>query len=240
MLWYTIWCWMPDFFIRSDGLKINYIPEPSCDLCNLPIPIKYADWGRCAPCNNKFGNSEPNIRVRAVSQYLHPSDFPGDRFSKEIIRFKTDPSLADLFGECMVTSIFERFPELLVSEVIVPVQRSNPNKFHRTALLAEYVSKKLSIPWVEALIASEGYQPVHDVPMAEKAGAIHGKVHCTKSFNGETILLIDDTYIEGTTKRECARILKANGAGKIWGLVLGRAVAAKHLQLVKKQNESDE
>jgi predicted amidophosphoribosyltransferase len=230
---------MADFFIRSDGLKIYYIPEPYCELCNLPIPQKYADWGRCAPCNKKFGHGEPDIRVRAVSRYLHPSEYPDDLFSQEIIRFKTDPDLAHLLGECMVTAITDRFPELLEADIIIPVQKSKPNKFHRTAFLADYVSKKLEIPWIDALVAADGYQPVHEVSVPQKAGAIQGKVLCTHSFNGETILLIDDTYIEGTTKRECARVLKSHGAGKICGLVLGRAVAAKHIRLVKQQNESE-
>lgn len=232
---------MTDFFIRSDHLKINFIPEPYCELCDLPIPKKYESWGRCAPCNRKYGHTQPDIRVRAVSQYLHPSEYPDDLFSKDIRKFKTDPTLAPLLGECMVTALRERFPELIQSDIIVPVQKSNPqNTFHRTALLAEYISRELSIPWVEALVAEEGYQPVHDVPVSQKNAAIHGKVRCTKTFKGETILLIDDTYIEGTTKRECARVLKSHGAGKIWGLVLGRAVSLKHLHLVSKQNESDE
>jgi len=36
------------------------------------------------------------------------------------------------------------------------------------------------------------------------------------------ILLVDDVFTTGITMNECARILKRNGANKIWGIVLAR------------------
>jgi competence protein ComFC len=41
-----------------------------------------------------------------------------------------------------------------------------------------------------------------------------------ENLQGRRILLIDDVYTTGSTLNEAAKVLKENGAGKIWGMVL--------------------
>ncbi len=43
-----------------------------------------------------------------------------------------------------------------------------------------------------------------------------------KSLGGRNIVLIDDVTTTGSTLNECARVLKENGAGEVWGLVLAK------------------
>lgn len=71
---------------------------------------------------------------------------------------------------------------------------------------------------------------------AEKEREIAGKIGCNYQFNGESILLIDDTYIFGTTKRECGKVLKEHEAGEIWSLVLGRVVNKEHMDALRRYN----
>ena len=43
-----------------------------------------------------------------------------------------------------------------------------------------------------------------------------------KKLTGQPIILIDDVTTTGSTLNECAKILKQNGAGEVWGLVVAK------------------
>ena len=42
------------------------------------------------------------------------------------------------------------------------------------------------------------------------------------NLNNKNIILVDDVVTTGATLNECAKILKANGAGEVWGLVIAK------------------
>lgn len=44
----------------------------------------------------------------------------------------------------------------------------------------------------------------------------------SRSAVPEEVLLVDDVFTTGSTLQECAKVLKANGSRKVWGLVLAR------------------
>jgi len=43
-----------------------------------------------------------------------------------------------------------------------------------------------------------------------------------ENLNKQNIILIDDVVTTGATLNECAKVLKANGAGQVWGLVVAK------------------
>lgn len=61
-----------------------------------------------------------------------------------------------------------------------------------------------------------------------------GKDPTKRLIDGESVLLIDDTVICGCTMRECARVLKENGAGRVYGLVVGRGIDRKRLEFLER------
>ena len=44
-----------------------------------------------------------------------------------------------------------------------------------------------------------------------------------EDLSGLRILLVDDVVTTGSTLGECARTLRAGGAGEVWGLTLAQA-----------------
>ena len=109
--------------------------------------------------------------------------------------------------------------------------------YNPPALLAEGVASRYGMRYLDALYKSKVYRPMHSIPdHLEKEREIAGNIGCRYRFNGESVLLIDDTCITGATKRECAAVLRAHGAGEIWSLVLGRMVNRKHLQIPGSYN----
>jgi len=48
-------------------------------------------------------------------------------------------------------------------------------------------------------------------------------VDAAKLMPGCEVLLIDDIYTTGATARECSRVLRRAGAGKVWVATLARA-----------------
>ena len=44
------------------------------------------------------------------------------------------------------------------------------------------------------------------------------------SVTGKNILLVDDVFTSGATASYCAKVLKKNGAGKVYVFTLARAV----------------
>lgn len=210
---------MGNSFIRSDGVKIDLIPEPYCKWCSKPIRKEYSI---CFNCKIK----PPLIEIRAVGIYpLHRPRDNQNQLGREIWQLKDgDPSMADKLGACMVYVINNHYQYLKDVDIIVPAPVGNLERgYNQAALLAKYVSENISIPCKDILYKKEEYPPQHDTPLQEKENAIRDKIGCREEITGKKVLLIDDTYITGSTKNECVRALKKCGSGEIWGLVIGRA-----------------
>ena len=228
---------MSDLFIRSDGVKIDLIPAPYCKWCSKPIQMQYRDHGLCYDCNIK----PPLIEIRAVGIYPlhHPQD---NQLGREIWQLKnSDPSMADRLGECMVYVINDRYQHLKDVDIIVPAPVGNVKReYNQAALLAEYVSESVSVPFKDILYKTEEYPPQHNIALQEKENAIQGKIGCREEIAGKKVLLIDDVYVTGNTKNECVRALKDCGAGEIWGLVIGRSVDRSHINSIRSSDVNHE
>ncbi len=258
---------MTDFFIRSDGIKVDLIPEPYCKWCSKPIPRSYRDHGLCYECDKKsfiiseeskqpvrqvdergiewipvratIKINEPLLKVNAVGIYFLKT--AENQLSKEIWELKRNPSIADKLGECMVYVINNRYQDLKKMDVVVPVPSGDSKRpYNQAALLAKYVSEHIGIPYKDILHKKEEFPPQHSVKLDQKESNVKGKIDCKEKITGQKVLLIDDTYITGDTKNECARALKECGAKEIRGLVVGRSVDKTHMEYIEKLNKSYE
>ena len=220
-------------FKRSDGKELEAIYPPYCEVCGSPIPegFKY-----CTLCKDRRDKEDPSIRIRAFGKYLFESEYPGDIFSDEIRKLKSDRTLLPQLMECMYHAMDHQYPELQDLDIVVPVMRgSDDGEYNPSALLAEGIASRYDMLYLDVLYKKEPYRPLHEIhDLHEKEQEIKGKIGCTHTFNGESVLLIDDTCINMVTKQECASVLHANSAGEIWSLVLGRMVKKTHLNVLKR------
>jgi len=228
-------------FSRSDGTELEILRPPYCEICGNPIPNSFAETHPyCAACRNCSDKQDPIIQVRAFGKYYSVEENPEDILSNEIRRFKSDKRVAPLLLECMCHALDIMYPDLQELDVIVPVMRgTHDGGYNQSELLARGIASKYDKPLMDILYKQVPYRSMHTIhDHHEKEVEISGKIGCNHVFErAESILLIDDTCIDMVTKRECARVLKTNGASIIKSLVLGRMVTIRHMETLRSYND---
>jgi len=125
--------------------------------------------------------------------------------------------------------------ELVVPNFIVPVplhkRRLRQRGFNQSKLLADYIGQNLTpgytIPVNENFLRRTRYTPsqmniknyFRRKENMRNVFSAEGGPSCLKNKN---VLLVDDVATTGATLFECARILKQNGAKKVFGVVVAR------------------
>lgn len=112
-------------------------------------------------------------------------------------------------------------------DVLVPVPlhtaRLRERGYNQSALLAKELGQRTGLP-----AAERGLKRVrHTVPLARTATVTDRRIAVDGafsagggSFDGKTIILIDDVSTSGATLDACARMLRGAGAKAVWGLVI--------------------
>jgi predicted amidophosphoribosyltransferase len=71
----------------------------------------------------------------------------------------------------------------------------------------------------------------------ERRRNLRGAFAVVGNVSGREVLLIDDIMTSGATARECARVLKAAGAAKVWVATVARA---QRREMVRIEEEPDD
>ncbi|MFH1582976.1 MAG: ComF family protein [Candidatus Falkowbacteria bacterium] len=123
----------------------------------------------------------------------------------------------------MPTAILN-FNNNLVIFVPLSKKRLRWRGFNQAELLAQKIAEKYNL----ALDAVNLIRVKHKRPQA-KLDEIHRLENIKDCFewrggdlNKKNIILIDDVVTTGATLNECAKVLKAHGAGEVWGLVVAK------------------
>ncbi len=125
----------------------------------------------------------------------------------------------------------ENLPQAILNfndNLVVPVPLSKKRLrwrgFNQAELLAQRVAGKYGL----ALDNNSLVRIKHKKPQA-KLDEIHRLENIKNCFewqgskiNKKNIILIDDVVTTGSTLNECAKVLKASGAGEVWGLVVAK------------------
>jgi len=114
------------------------------------------------------------------------------------------------------------------ANLVIPVPLSRKRGHWRGFNQAELLARKVAEKYGLALDSNNLLRIKHKIAQA-KLNEIHRLENIKNCFvwrggnlNKKNIILVDDVVTTGATLNECAKILKANGAGEIFGLVVAK------------------
>ncbi|MFA6393907.1 MAG: double zinc ribbon domain-containing protein [Patescibacteria group bacterium] len=129
-----------------------------------------------------------------------------------------------LSGASAAPGFFFNPDEAMIIPVPLSKKRARTRGFNQAELMAGALTKRLSFS-VESGFLN---RVIHKIPQA-KLGEEKRKKNVSgcyawvgRNLDGRGVVLIDDVATTGATLNECARILKENGAGEVWGLVVAK------------------
>lgn len=184
-----------------------------CDECEKTLPRT-----NDAASEQKFANIELCVA---------PLYYEGD-VRESIHRYKFG-------GKCAYGRVYADFIGKTIDEkgiscdyiTWVPLSRKRYRKrgYNQAKVIAEYISRKSGMRKAELLkkIRNNPAQSGTGGREARKANVsgVYRAIN-TKLLKGKTVLIIDDVVTTGATLSECARMLKAAGAEKVYAAALAR------------------
>lgn len=117
----------------------------------------------------------------------------------------------------------------LVTAVPMHPKKLKRRGYNQAELMAKIVAKGLGIEYNSRVLTRKYYNnPMNKLGAEQRhknlVGA-YGRGDCEPSvLNGKRVLLIDDVYTTGSTADECSRLLKEQGADKVYVLTLAAGV----------------
>ena len=194
------------------------LTPPLCPTCGIPVASETAATA-CAGCREA---PPPFDYARAAAAYgglvreaVHGLKFGGRR---SLAR-----PLADLLGEQCAPGLGAR-PDALVP---VPLARARERErgFNQAALVAERLGERLALRvrprWLVRLRATAAQS---DLTAAERRTNVAGAFAASPAVAGRHVVIVDDVVTTGATVGECARALRAAGAGRIGVLTVARVL----------------
>jgi ComF family protein len=114
-------------------------------------------------------------------------------------------------------------------DLIIPVPLNRLKKIERNYNQSDYISKGISevygIPFSTRALKRIRYtQSQTKLDIHQRQANISGAFKSGKDFTGRNILIVDDVITSGATTEECAKVIKARGASKVYAASI--AIAA--------------
>jgi len=109
----------------------------------------------------------------------------------------------------------------IITYVPISKSRQRTRGFNQSELMAKYISDKLDLPFVH-LLARTGNHPPQVGLSAEmrKKNVDNAFAFVGATLERANVIIIDDVVTTNATLNECAKVLKANGAKKVIGMVV--------------------
>ncbi len=192
--------------------------ETLCAKCGKFLRDEPTDFKTfCRVCDDDFYDA-----ARAVGIYRAA-------LAASIVHLKRKPFVAKRLQKNFLLK-FEN-SDFQDATLIVPVPLSQKRLlergFNQAAVLAGILAKKTNLPLDDKSLLRSVHTPMHRVAMdakaREKTVEDVFQIKRANFVKDQTILLVDDVFTSGATVSACAKILKENGARKVYVLTVARA-----------------
>ena len=205
--------------------------EHSLDLEDLRFAAQMAASLRCRECRM----AEPAFD-RAVSCGTYADEL---RTLIGLMKFDGISRLAKPLGDRLAEAILQlqeiAGPDLLVVAVPLSPGRRRHRGFNQSVLLADRALAQLRrtrpswklTPAHSTLKRVRQTEAQFELTARQRRRNLKGAFAVLENVSGREVLVIDDIMTTGATARECARVLKAAGAAKVWVATLARAQKAE-------------
>lgn len=115
--------------------------------------------------------------------------------------------------------------EVWITSVPLHVLRERKRGYNQSELLAKELSGLLKIEYMSSILDRRvNTKPQFELKKKERKQNILGAFNINSKFKseikGKRVILVDDITTTGATLRECGKVLKQSGAGKVLGVTL--------------------
>jgi ComF family protein len=200
---------------ESCRAKVQPVAGPHCERCQEP-----GAEGICPHCRN---HPPAFVVARAAALFETPI-----RDAIHALKYDKRESVAEPLAD-ILEEVWKQEAELHSVEALVPLpihrRREKERGFNQSALLAQRLSQRLSLPVLEGVLSRPVYRrPQVGLSAADRASNVEGvfQVSPSEAVAGRKLLLVDDVMTTGATCNEAARTLLQAGAAEVRVLVLAR------------------
>ena len=222
-----------------DGCCASLLPQTStrCACCGEALDIDLESIRLAAPEEGLecFAcRAVPPMFERAVAYAAYEDKL---REMVHLLKYERMGAIADLLGAHLAKTILtlrsNTADELLVIAVPLFPLKERARGYNQSALLADAAIAHLSFlapEWklrhIDGILKRRrDTRAQFELNPRGRRRNLEGAfaVDAAKLTPGCEVLLIDDIYTTGATARECSRVLRRAGAGKVWVATLARA-----------------
>jgi ComF family protein len=195
---------------------VRQLHQPKCVVCNLNSSREQLVHKDCVEFTHLDGVVGACAFAEPIKTMLHDGKYGG------IYRVYLP------LGELLAQKLRE-YPELtsqidLVTYVPLTSSRQRWRGYNQAKILAEILANSFHKLPTELLLRPENQKRALALQKRQSRQAvIREQFVSATQMSGENVLIVDDVCTTGSTLNECARVLKLNGAGKVYGLTVCHA-----------------
>jgi len=209
---------------KSTGNERSYllVQQPTCHDCGNFLIRREICWD--FKRHENLANAEQTFQLGKYYPIRKRSEQDEvDSLSQHIIELKDNNEFAEPIGMAMAMSIVNRYKQLMDADFLIPIPsfgiREN-HVFHLCKIISEHLESidGKKIPVLNGLKKIKNMRLHLLNSYAERVEAVKNMFEKEDGLFllGKDVILVDDLLTSGDTKHECIRILKENGAKKVW------------------------